>query len=209
MGGKDCDSDLEEDDEEAGGSCRKKGARKITIQVKVMGTPREFFEYVARVMGPYFNHLWRKRHQEKVINLMQGEALRDNELFLQADFAMKYSHNHRDALQSEWFLVWLSTILMIIVCLREDGVVKYHMHVVLSCDKKQSNLFVQKAFELVISYYQGTNPIKVYERPLHDLQRVRIASDGCRGQFKCKGEIEACCSMPEVLRNLVGRQLRL
>ena len=204
-GGGGDDSDGDDDDDDAGSS-RKKGNRKITVQVKVMGKPREFFEYAARALGPYFNHLWRKRHQERIINLMQDEALRENELFLQADFAMKYSHNHRDALQSEWFLVWMSTILMIVVCIREDGVVKYHMHVVLSDDKKQSNFFVQKAFELIIRYYQGTNPapFKNYERPLPDLKLVRIVSDGCKGQFKNKYEFDACSRMPDVLLSPVG-----
>lgn len=142
------DSDLEDDAPTA-----KKAGKKITVQEKVKGKPREFFAYAARVLGPYFYHLWRKRHQARIIDQMADEALKENQLFLQADFAMKYSHNHRDALQSEWFLVWVTTILMIVVHIREDGEVKRHMHVVLSDDKTQSNFFVQKALGMVISYY--------------------------------------------------------
>lgn len=177
------------------------------MQHKVKGKPRDFLRYAASVLSSYFVHLWRKRHQDKMIADMQ-ESVGKGELVLHADFAMNYSHNHPDALQSEWFQTWMTTLLMVLVYRRgDDGKVKVHMHVILSDDKDQSNYFVQKGLGDIVKYYQGMHPSKNFSDP-DEIKLVRIVCDGCKYQFKYLVGIEWLTRFPEEYPNKGGKVRR-
>jgi hypothetical protein len=168
---------------------------KVVTTVTVRGSASDFYKYAQKTSQVYFKHIWRKRNQEKVIAAMT-QSLKDDELLFHLDFGMNYSHTHHDAIQAEHWSQWQSTLLVIVVYRRVrpgEAVQPPEAHVFLSPDRNHSNQFVQHCMGILMKHYQ-TGEHKHFTR----INRIKLVSDGCKSQFKCRFQFNWLCECPSL-----------
>jgi hypothetical protein len=167
---------------------------KIVTTVTVRGSANDFYKYAQKTSQVYFKHIWRKRNQEKVIAAMT-QSLKDDELLFHLDFGMNYSHTHHDAIQAEHWSQWQSTLLVIVVYrrVRPGGAVQAEAHVFLSPDRNHSNQFVQHSMGILMKHYQTGE-----HKHFTNIKRIKLVSDGCKSQFKCRFQFNWLCECPSL-----------
>ena len=134
----------------------------------------------------FFSHAWTAKHQAEMFD----DFVRDmpkNSVCVLLDFSMNYAHNHKDAAQQELWSAHQSTLLPVIVYMKDrcGRVTWARSHVFLSADLGHSNAFVQHVMDFIVKEYLE----KFEKEGRGPLRHVHIWSDGCGGQFKNKNQM--------------------
>jgi hypothetical protein len=167
---------------EGGQKSREKETEGLEV---VYMTIEEALKNVVDIMREYIIHNHIAVHQSFAFNRCRSK-LRPGDIMIVLDFSMNYSHKHQDALQSDHWGAWQTTILpAIIYRVNEKGQLLLEAYVFYSDDLHHSNKFVQHCIEKLVKHYQGMVEGEKDGKKI-DLRRVFLWSDGCSAQFKSR-----------------------
>jgi len=156
-----------------------------TVALKTETVPqRKLVNHALAVAVAFFSHSWIAHHQAMMFD-MCVDNLDKSSIAVLIDFSMNYGHNHADAAQNEWWSAHQSTLLPVVVYMRDrsGNVTWAHSHVFLSSDISHSNAFVQHVMDTLIKEYAAK-----FEDEGQTLKNVHMWSDGCAAQFKNKNQ---------------------
>ena len=151
------------------------GEKTVLQKIAQHGTLDEFMAEYKSECRSFFSH--RELHHS------QADAFTDcvdylpvHHMALLIDYNMNHSHNHPDSTQGEHWSHMQTTLVPVIIYVRDEkGVVNAISEVVLSEDLDHSNQMIQHIIKKMVVKYKHMDPY---------LSHCHIWSDGCAGQLK-------------------------
>ena len=156
------------------------GEKTILQKVTGSGTLAEFMASYKAECKDFFRHRELHHHQaDSFIDCIDN--LPQHHITLLIDYNMNYSHNHPDSTQGEHWSHMQTTLVPVIIYVREmnqdgtKGRVNAISEIVLSEDLNHSNQMIQHIIKKMVRKYKHIDPL---------LSHCHIWSDGCGSQLK-------------------------
>jgi len=161
----------------------KQKVKEAEMLATIEMTWDEAMAYLKEVVEDYRPHEYVAQNQAREFQKCKT-TLQEGEIMVVLDFGMKKTHQHQDALQSDHWSAWQTTLLPMVIYRVKGGKLVLESVIYYSDDLNHSNKFVQKCLtDLAMRYHRQM------KEEGHQLRNIILWSDGCAAQFKSRHQM--------------------